>query len=91
MCKYFSSPSMWREWNGCRKGRIDHSGKNILEGTFWKEHSGRNILEGIETSCLVGGSDSGLHVNGPSSNKKNIIKYIDTHLYLYLIIKIRVL
>ena len=54
-------------------------GSIILERTFWKEHSGRNILEGIETSCLVGGSDSGLHVNGPSSNKKNIIKYIDTH------------
>ena len=44
------------------QGREDRS--------FWKEHSGRNILEGIETSCLVGGSDSGLHVNGPSSKIK---------------------
>ena len=31
---------------------------------------GSIILEGIEAFCLVGGSDSGLHVNGPSSKFK---------------------
>jgi hypothetical protein len=44
------------------QGRADRS--------FWTEHSGRNILDGIEASCLVGGSDSGLHVNAPSSKFK---------------------
>ena len=66
MCKSFSSPSQCGE-SGMGAGK---GGSIILEGTFWTEHSGRNILEGIEAPCLVGGSDSGLHVNAPSSKFK---------------------